>query len=294
MEEVKPPSALRSRVITGAILVAVMVSVLVMSAYSCFGRWVLTSVAVAAVAVCSFEFARFMPVRMRGQRGLYALIVGLPAATVYVSALSRGLCGEGRDPLGLAIAYGSGVAVSALLATLCIVVSGRVVLQNAREVGAEILPAFVLISCGGGTLVGLAALPRAAWVVAWLVAVVALNDTAAYFGGSKIGGTKLAPALSPKKTVSGSICGLAAGGLFGFWAQSWLGVTASPLFFLFFALLTVAAAQIGDLMKSYLKRVADVKDSGAWLPGHGGLLDRIDGELLAGPLVYFALLALGL
>lgn len=119
----------------------------------------------------------------------------------------------------------------------------------------------------------------------YLFAVVTATDTLAYFGGRAIGGPKLAPRISPKKTWSGAVCGLlagvAAGGLFtGFvpFPESRAGVAALS------AALS-ALAQAGDLFESWVKRRANVKDSGRLLPGHGGLLDRLDGYMFTAPLL---------
>lgn len=123
------------------------------------------------------------------------------------------------------------------------------------------------------------------------VLVTWATDTAAYFAGSKFGRTPLAPRISPKKTVEGALGGLlfgvAAGALFGHIA----GRGALP-----WALIGMAAsiaAQAGDLIESGLKRKAGVKDSGALLPGHGGVLDRFDSLMISGAVVYYLLLAMG-
>lgn len=112
-----------------------------------------------------------------------------------------------------------------------------------------------------------------------------LTDTFAYLGGKVLGKTPLAPSISPKKTVEGSLIGLIGGSGFGFWFLSTLN-HSSPTWVL---ILTCIAAslfsQVGDLFESTLKRFSGVKDSGKILPGHGGILDRIDGLLFAGPVV---------
>ncbi len=119
-----------------------------------------------------------------------------------------------------------------------------------------------------------------------LLAIVFSGDTFAYLAGRAFGRHKLLEAVSPKKTIEGCI-----GGLFGSSiAGAILGVffvRESPvLAVVFMALVTGAFAQVGDLYESLLKRVAEVKDSGAVMPGHGGILDRIDGVLFAAPVFY--------
>ncbi len=114
----------------------------------------------------------------------------------------------------------------------------------------------------------------------WAMALVWACDSGAYFAGRAIGGPKLAPSISPNKTWAGFFGGVAAAGLFGAVLAIWFHLpvalaVATP----FLAML----AQVGDLYESHLKRVAGVKDSGTMLPGHGGLLDRLDGLVAVAP-----------
>lgn len=108
----------------------------------------------------------------------------------------------------------------------------------------------------------------------WVFLVVWSTDIGAYFAGRTIGGPKLAPAVSPNKTIAGLIGGIICAALI---AGAWVYYVRLPARLLWLAVLFGAAAQIGDLFESGLKRRAGVKDSGTWLPGHGGLLDRLDG-----------------
>ncbi len=117
------------------------------------------------------------------------------------------------------------------------------------------------------------------------------NDSAAFFVGSRLGRHKLSLTLSPNKTWEGSaaglVAGIAAGTLGGYWvAGGW-----QPSLLWLFGLAAVSA-QVGDLVESLLKRAVGVKDSGALLPGHGGVLDRLDAIILSLP-VFYALLAVG-
>ena len=114
-------------------------------------------------------------------------------------------------------------------------------------------------------------------------------DILAYFAGRGIGGPKLAPKISPNKTWSGFI-----GGVFGALALAttvaWVaGYYPNASFFAIILILAVVS-QIGDLMESMLKRTFDVKDSGSLIPGHGGVLDRIDGLIIAGALLWLVLI----
>lgn len=108
----------------------------------------------------------------------------------------------------------------------------------------------------------------------WVFLVVWSTDIGAYFAGRAIGGPKLAPAVSPNKTIAGLIGGVICAAVL---AGAWVYHAQLPAKLLWLAVIFAVAAQIGDLFESGLKRRAGVKDSGTWLPGHGGLLDRLDG-----------------
>ena len=108
----------------------------------------------------------------------------------------------------------------------------------------------------------------------WALIVTWSTDIGAYFAGRRFGKRKLAPSISPKKTVEGLWGGMAAATLFG---GAWALATGLGLTLLALPPLLAIAAQLGDLFESGMKRRARVKDSGTWLPGHGGVLDRLDG-----------------
>jgi phosphatidate cytidylyltransferase len=108
----------------------------------------------------------------------------------------------------------------------------------------------------------------------WVFLVTWSTDIGAYFAGRAFGRRKLAPSISPGKTVEGLYGGVIAAALIGGAWAIWTGL-GTPLLLL--APLFALAAQAGDLFESRMKRRAGVKDSGSWLPGHGGVLDRLDG-----------------
>lgn len=115
-------------------------------------------------------------------------------------------------------------------------------------------------------------------VIYWLLALVWATDTAAYFAGRTIGGPKLAPVISPNKTWSGLAGGMAGAAIIGYLAALLLGFAAPFLIGVASGALA-AVAQGGDLLESGFKRRHDAKDSSGLIPGHGGLLDRVDGVL---------------
>lgn len=139
-------------------------------------------------------------------------------------------------------------------------------------------------------------------LVIFLFLCVWSGDIAALYAGKRFGRHKLAPTLSPNKTWEGAIASVVASVIFGVGLilyGDWLSLhgssftrlhTNAPWWqFLLLAILLNAAAQFGDLLESALKRGANVKDSGTMLPGHGGVLDRIDALLLAAPVLWFVL-----
>ena len=125
-----------------------------------------------------------------------------------------------------------------------------------------------------------------AQVLMVLLGAVIASDTAQYYGGRTFGRHLLAPTVSPKKTIEGAVCGLVASSVTLFVVGGLVlpdvGSGSHVLLGLLIAMLGIA----GDLFESRLKRASDMKDSSTLIPGHGGVLDRIDGLLLAAPVYY--------
>ncbi len=123
------------------------------------------------------------------------------------------------------------------------------------------------------------------WIVLFVTVCTFLSDTGALFLGRAFGRHKMAPGISPSKTWEGSfgglLCSVFGGGLFGWWLHLPLGHT------LVLAFLCAAAGQVGDLCESALKRDLGIKDFGSVMPGHGGILDRMDSMLFSAPLAYY-------
>ena len=124
-------------------------------------------------------------------------------------------------------------------------------------------------------------------VVIWLFFSVWAMDVGGYFAGKGIGGPKLAPVISPKKTWAGLIGGMVLAGIVSS-VISLLFELGDPLLMAPAGALVALIAQAGDLYESALKRALNKKDSGSLIPGHGGILDRVDGLVFAAPVVAFA------
>ena len=131
-------------------------------------------------------------------------------------------------------------------------------------------------------------LPDGTTLLFYLLFVISFTDIFAYFGGKRFGKSMLAPTISPKKTWEGSFFGVVGGGIVG----AIFGEITMSMFWFYGMLLAMVLSvlgQLGDLVESKVKRLCNVKDSGKILPGHGGILDRIDGHMFAAPFFYYLL-----
>lgn len=224
-----------------------------------FGRPWLALLALLAMAAMAWEWARLCGRGAVGAPGFAILGSGLAAVAALVAGLSV--------PVALAVA-----AVGA----------AGVLVVAAKSGGEPLWAAVGILWIAAGTIafLWLAEPPtgdrRSAF---WLFAVVWTTDIAAYAAGRAIGGPKLAPRLSPNKTWAGFIGGVSCAGLAGGLVARLTG--GEPLIVAAVSLLTAVSAQLGDLAESLAKRHFGVKDSSGLIPGHGGLLDRVDGLLAA-------------
>jgi phosphatidate cytidylyltransferase len=122
-------------------------------------------------------------------------------------------------------------------------------------------------------------------ILFWMFAVIWATDIFAFFSGRILGGAKLAPTISPNKTWSGLAGGVIASMLIGF--MSSFMFNGGVVFFVIISALLALIEQGSDLLESKFKRIFGVKDSGKIIPGHGGVLDRLDGMMLVAPVVLF-------
>lgn len=245
-------SELRTRAIVGVVLIAVALGAL-LSGGLLF--WVLLS---AAGVLMQAEWADLSGASADHKKlSMYA--VSVPLAI---------LC-----PLAAGLSW---FAIGLLVAAFLFVIVATRSVRLALGVIYVCLPVMALLFLRGQApnIFGLT-------LALWALALVWATDIGAYFAGRSIGGPKLAPRISPSKTWSGLGGGVLAALLVGFALHRFAGL---PIELAAASGLLAVAAQGGDLLESAMKRRAGVKDSGSLLPGHGGVMDRLDGVATAAPL----------
>ena len=279
-------STFTTRLISGTIYVALIVLVLLLSMV--WGLWVLLSVfAVAGI----IEFNRLTGVN---RPYIFRIVLDCAAAVWLLYATAQ---------YGMAISHGLAIFLPYLLYLLYVVCR------------STFLPHQAMLPSLGNSLIGqlYIAVPLALTIRLTLVVdpfssmtqfngllllaifiFIWVNDTGAYLVGSRWGKRRLAPNISPKKSVEVSIGGLLLVLLSAVILRLLLFPELSWLHILLIAAVVAIFGTIGDLFESSLKRQAGVKDSGKLIPGHGGILDRIDSLLLAVPAVYLLLAFLDL
>lgn len=266
-------SGLRERIVTALVIAAVVIGVLTSAP-----AWVALPVIAAVFLAGAWEWSGFAGIDSMAQRALY--VTGIALATVLAWQLTP-------DEASLTT-FLRAAAVWWLVAFLWLALAS----QQGRRVTAAVVGFPVLVPAA----VGLARLvlvePNGRMLLLYLLVLIAAADVGAYFGGRLLGRHKLAPRVSPGKTWEGFAAGMVAAAvaavagalLFGVPLRSWLAL----------CVLVALVSVVGDLFESMFKRRAGLKDSGNLLPGHGGVLDRIDSITAAGPTFLLGLYALGL
>jgi phosphatidate cytidylyltransferase len=263
---------IRKRVLTAAVLVAVLLAVVLwLPANATVGALVLVVLAGA------WEWSAFLRVEKAWQRGLYVAAVAatLPAIW-YFTHEENGL----RLVLQIAIAWW-------IVALGWVMFAPRVVSSWAAGVAGilALVPAWLALA-----RMRLLEPDGALWLLFALV-LVQVADIGAFFVGRRFGRRRLAPNVSPGKTWEGVIGGVVASALVAVIGGAYFGAPLAV--FLPLCLVAVAFSIVGDLTESLLKRFAGLKDSGRLFPGHGGVMDRIDSVTAAAPVLFLGLLVLG-
>ena len=263
------PSDLPTRFAMGLAMVAVAVLAIYV------GGWLFRALVIAASAIMLIEWADMHRVPRRwayaGAALMVAYLLVVPEWLYPANEMDEVVSTESFTPAW------TGFSIAAALAIVSGLVARRLTMFGGFLYIA--IPAFGLIVLN--------------WIwfgiVYWLMVVTWATDICAYFAGRSIGGPKLAPRISPNKTWAGLIGGIAGAAVFGYLIAHLLEL-GYP--FLYIGGAMAVLAQAGDLYESWVKRRAGVKDSGTILPGHGGVLDRLDG-LLPVVLATLALLMAG-
>ncbi len=250
-------SSLRTRLLAALVLAPVALALVVA------GGWAFAAFVALGAALMAREWSE-----LTGDGGSWTSVISLAAAPVLACFLVVG--GWIDFALGLV-----------LLAVPMVALSAR--LLGAAPTWSAAGAAWIGLPCLA--LVWLREVPDQGLVlVLWVMLAVWACDTLAYFAGRAIGGPKLAPRISPKKTWAGLGGGCLGAALVGAAMSPWLGF-GSAVVAPAIAILLAVVAQTGDLAESWVKRRFDVKDSGRLIPGHGGIWDRVDGLLFAAPAV---------
>lgn len=277
------------RVATAVVLVPVVVGLVL------WGSTAIVAVAIALITLLAL-FEYFALGEAIGHRA-YRFWTGT-CSLVLIYAQWRGVSEPAYKLAGGIIAHERGVSLAGgalpLDAVFFLFVLGIAALTLAtRRPLVEVLPA-AGISASGFILVGFPlsfAIPlhgssaQGPALLLFALVIVWVSDTAAYFAGRAIGKHPFAPKLSPNKTWEGAVAGFVASLAVAFAFMPWVNVPLVHL--LAMAALGNIAGQVGDLLESGYKRSAGIKDSGSLLPGHGGVLDRIDALILAIPVVWY-------
>lgn len=244
-------------------------------------------VATAMVLVAAAEYAALVrriavsPATLRWALwlaiGLVALADGIRSKTI---ALPLPF-----DPVDLDSPVGAGAAILAL--AVVIALSGRASMRD--RLTASTLFVFGALWLGLFLVATMGLYRVEPLLLFWVLAVAAIGDVGAFYGGRAFGRRPVAPLISPKKTIAGTVSGLVASVAVGVGAfLLWRGPDAFGPGIPVVALICGGSAQVGDLVASMVKRAADVEDTGRLLPGHGGLIDRLDSLTLTAPMLYVA------
>ena len=183
------------------------------------------------------------------------------------------------------------IILPVLLATLVGVMSvpllSRAPLEQSLRDGALTLFGVLYLGLTLGMLSMTRLLPQGEWLIFFLLLVTWASDTGAYYVGTLFGRHRLAPTISPKKTVEGLVGGLIGAIIVAYAARWWFLPELSGLDCLILGTLLTLTGLWGDLAESAMKRSVGMKDSGGILPGHGGMLDRLDSLLFTAPVFYY-------
>lgn len=179
------------------------------------------------------------------------------------------------------------VLLGIVMIALCLPLLSEKPLRDALTNGMVLVMGVLYVGLTLSYLLLIRGLPDGALLIFFVVLVSWAGDTGAYVVGKSVGRRALAPVISPKKTYEGLVGGLVLACLMALAARAWFLPGFSVVDCLVLGILLTTAGLMGDLAESAVKRSAGFKDSGALIPGHGGMLDRLDSLLFTGPAFYY-------
>lgn len=261
---------MKQRIITSLILAPIAIAFILLSPTSWF----------AGLLVAVWAYAMWEWTRLIGMQQLLARALVVVVSILLMAGLWR-VRGESAWWLCISVGVAWWLFALSWMRRFSFAAS-----PNARNIAIKLLAGLLVLIPGWAALVQIHGLPgpRGAWAL-YALFVVWAADTFAYAVGSRWGRNKLAPRISPGKTLEGVWGALVGSGLIALLGGWWIGARGVPLALLVvLGLFCVIWSILGDLFESLMKRQANVKDSGALFPGHGGLLDRLDGVFAAMPM----------
>ena len=233
--------------------------------------WALTILLIAGGSIALLELYR-ISFDARSNRALIG--VGLAASALVLA----------RTHLPLALAD---ILVVSLVSMLVAMLFSPTPIEQRLKNTSVALFGVLYIGLTLSTLVSTRSLPEGEWFVFFVALVTWAADTGAYYAGTLWGSHLLAPSVSPKKTVEGLLGGMGLATGAALLARAWFVPQLSLLDALVLGILLTSSGLLGDLCESAIKRSVGVKDSGGILPGHGGMLDRLDSLLFTTPTLYY-------
>ena len=268
-----------TRIKTAAVLIPAIILILVYASNTIVGVLILLLALIGSMELSDMlEQAKGLPLpanEMARSASLIPLFY-LPASTVFMG-------------IGAIFGGNSGLNMMMVLSIISILIYELIELPKSHisELSSLGIPLFGIVWIGWGFnyLTLIHNLNDGVLLLFFLLLTIWSSDSFAYFGGKRFGSTLLAPKISPKKTVEGSVCGVLASMLVGIIFSFFL-----PFFWItgiFLAAIVAILGQLGDLVESKIKRLCGVKDSGSLFPGHGGVLDRVDGLLVTAPVFFY-------
>jgi len=275
---------LKQRVITAIILAAVFLSALFGLSLTYFTLFI-----GAVVLIGAWEWANLSSCAAWWQRTAYVIFIVL---VLMLTCWLIGFCTAEQQGFNLSVVKSLLIVAVAWWALALLLVQGypSSAILWGHPALRLIMGVLVLVPTWLA-LVYVRFQPQGAWLVVMIAGIVAAADTGGYFTGRKFGKHKLAPSVSPGKTLEGFAGGVISNVLLAALVAYLSG--SNFLVLLAIVIPTSLFSVLGDLLESMVKRHAGVKDSGVILPGHGGILDRVDSITAAAPVFALALLASG-